>query len=123
MKAVKKQPIVDLNITSVSKAGNGVAQMERPDASPVEIEIPFTTPGDVVRAQILKKKKGIIFGKLQEILVASPSRIAPRCIHFGYCGGCRFQHISHQTQLQIKENLVRKYFQHLMTPEVEFRPI
>ena len=46
----------------------------------------------------------MIEARLEEVLTPSPNRIAPRCIHFGTCGGCRLQHLSYSEQLQHKKN-------------------
>ncbi len=62
-------------------------------------------------------------GKLEELLAPSPQRIAPRCIHFGVCGGCRLQHTSYEDQLQSKEDFVRQCFAPILTEQVDICPI
>jgi 23S rRNA (uracil1939-C5)-methyltransferase len=42
-----------------------------------------------------------------EILKASPQRIAPRCVHFGVCGGCHYQHLPYEEQLKAKTEILR----------------
>jgi 23S rRNA (uracil1939-C5)-methyltransferase len=41
-----------------------------------------------------------------ELLQSSPERVAPRCLHFGTCGGCSMQHLAHDAQLRAKTRLV-----------------
>lgn len=118
-----KNRIVDLSVTKLSDKGNGLALLERSDNPPIEVEIPFTMPGDFVRVELKGKRRGVYKGRLQEILTASPQRVASKCAHFGVCGGCRLQHIPYENQLNFKEELVRRCFDTLLTPEVVFHPI
>jgi len=67
----------------------------------------FTLPGEQVRIQIVDDKKGYARGSLLEVLEASPDRIAPRCPHFTFCGGCHYQHIPYQAQLEAKTEILR----------------
>lgn len=120
---LKKLRSVELTIDSLSKKGNGLGMWKREDGSSVQVEVPFTLPGDHVRTSLRRKRGGCYSSILEEVLTPSPQRIAPRCVHFGVCGGCRLQHLSYENQLQYKENLVRQSFEKNLTPEVDFRPI
>lgn len=82
-------PPVELAIESVGGEGDGVA------AGP--IFVPFTLPGERVRAQGAGERRELI-----EVLQASAERIAPACPHFGRCGGCALQHWSHEPYLAWK---------------------
>lgn len=68
--------------------------------------IPFTMPGDVVRAQILENKKNFIRAEVLEILEPSPERVTPPCAYFSLCGGCQWQHIPYALQLEYKTKIV-----------------
>lgn len=119
-----KPRVVDLQVTSLSKKGNGIALLDSSENQPShQVEIPFTMPGDTVRVSLSRKRNGSYKGQLQEVVVPSPQRIAPRCVHFATCGGCRMQHISYEDQLKHKEHLVQKAFGELLTPEVNVNPI
>lgn len=120
-KNTKRQ--AEVEITSFSKKGNGLGKFTIQDGSTREAEIPFTMPGDRVQACLTKRRAGLSSGQLEEILQTAPNRIAPRCVHFGVCGGCRWQHVPYSEQLQIKQDLVRKYFRDLLSDAIEFRPI
>lgn len=118
-----KSRSVELRIASLSSKGNGLASFESQTGKPQAVEVPFTAPGDQVRAQLQRKQGGAYKGRLEEILSPAPERISPRCVHFGVCGGCRLQHLAYENQLQYKESFVRQCFKKLVTPETPFYPI
>ncbi len=74
-------------------------------------------PGEEVRFRYLNRKRRFDTGVTQEILVSSPHRVAPRCPHFGVCGGCRLQHLDPTEQLAAKEGVVREAFTHIARVE------
>ncbi len=63
-------------------------------------------PGDVVKARVFKRKKKYAEARLLELLTPSPLRTDPRCQYFGTCGGCRWQHVSYEAQLEAKRQSV-----------------
>jgi 23S rRNA (uracil1939-C5)-methyltransferase len=69
--------------------------------------VPFGLPGEIVKARVVAEKRGLVHLALVEVLEPSPDRIIPRCSHFGVCGGCHYQHISYQAQLQGKADILR----------------
>lgn len=119
----KPQRIVEILIDRFSKEGHGIGLAELPNGTTISVEVPFTIPGDRAKAILLSKKKGITTSFLQEILVSSPDRIAPRCIHFASCGGCRWQQIPYNQQLHQKESFVRQCFSAYLNDAVTFHPI
>jgi 23S rRNA (uracil1939-C5)-methyltransferase len=69
--------------------------------------VPFGLPGETVRVRIVEEKRGHARAELVEVLEPSPLRIPPKCRHFGVCGGCHYQHLSYQAQLQGKTDILR----------------
>jgi 23S rRNA (uracil1939-C5)-methyltransferase len=63
-------------------------------------------PGDTVNASLTKIKTNFLEGRVTAITEFSKDRTDPFCIHFGLCGGCSWQHISYETQLQYKQKQV-----------------
>lgn len=63
-------------------------------------------PGDTVNAQLTKIKSSFLEGRVTAITSFSKNRTEPFCIHFGMCGGCSWQHINYETQLQYKQQQV-----------------
>ncbi len=93
---------IEAQIDTLSSKGNGLGAYQRLDGATASAQVPFTLPGEKVRAALIKKRRGVAECRLVQILNPSPARIAPKCQHFGECGGCRFQHISYAAQLENK---------------------
>ena len=72
------------------------------------IFVPYTLPGETVRAEITKDKGRYAFARLVEVLEPSDDRVAPLCPYFGPtgCGGCQWQHVDYQAQLRFKAEIV-----------------
>jgi len=73
------------------------------------IFVPYTMPGEEVLVGIVEDKGRYARAQLAEILSPSPRRVTPQCPHFGLgrCGGCQWQHIAYQAQLEFKAAVVR----------------
>jgi len=69
--------------------------------------VPFGLPGERVRIHLTEEKRNFARGELVEILDPSPKRIEARCIHFGVCGGCHYQHLPYDEQLKAKREILR----------------
>jgi len=63
-------------------------------------------PGDTVDISLTKIKSSFLEGKVVAIKKLSGNRVTPFCIHFGTCGGCSWQHLNYETQLQYKQQQV-----------------
>lgn len=66
------------------------------------IEGSNVSPGDKVKLWVNNRKKNYAEANVLEILEPSPLRIAPFCQHFGVCGGCKWQHVPYEKQLELK---------------------
>lgn len=81
-------------------------------------------PGDTVSVQTFKKRKGYYEGRVQELLKPSPDRVEPKCVHFGTCGGCKWQHMDYRAQLRYKQEEVVQNLQRIGKVELpEIEPI
>ena len=69
--------------------------------------VPRAAPGDRLRVQIDRIKGSVSFASIQEIITPSPQRIAPPCPYFGRCGGCDFQQLTYEAQLETKKEIIR----------------
>ncbi len=70
--------------------------------------VPLALPGEQARVRVTDAKRGYAAAEIEEIVVASPDRIAPQCRHFGACGGCTYQHADYATQLKWKQAILRE---------------
>lgn len=99
---LKKNDIINLTITSTTADGSGVGKTD----DGMAVFVPLSAVGDDLKVRILKVKKNYAFGKIEEILLASKSRIDPDCDCFSRCGGCVWRHISYEAECEIKEQKV-----------------
>lgn len=93
--------IVEITITDLTDSGDGVGRYGQK-----VIFVPDTVPGDRLLARLTVVKPKYVYGKLHQLLEASKYRIKPYCIVADKCGGCQWQHISYEYQLQAKQNQV-----------------
>lgn len=105
----KSLPLLEgLEISGVAAEGKAIARARLSADSERElvIFIPYGAPGDVADVQIDRKKHSFAEGHIVTLLKESAVRTAPRCAHFGVCGGCRWQHIGYPEQLAFKRQQV-----------------
>lgn len=115
---LKKNEVIELEITDVTNEGNGVGRY-----NDIAVFVPMTAVGDVIKCQIVKVKKTYCYGIIKEILIASEHRIKSDCPAYRQCGGCSFRHISYEEECRIKENFVKNSFQRIGKLYPEFEPI
>lgn len=75
--------------------------------------VPFALPGERVRVHLVEEKQRYARAELLEVLEASPERSSPLCTHFGVCGGCHYQHMPYQKQLEAKAEILRDQLQRI----------
>jgi len=68
--------------------------------------VPYAIPGERVRVRIAEEKRSYARAELLEVLDASPDRVEAPCPYFGRCGGCQWQHVSYQRQLDLRLEVV-----------------
>jgi predicted RNA-binding protein with TRAM domain len=85
-------------IESATHDGRGIAAV-----TGKKVFVAGALKGETVRFQRRKRRRNYDEAELLEVLEASPARIEPRCAVFGRCGGCSLQHISQDSQRDIKQ--------------------
>jgi len=103
MSKKKKEPIeiTGLEITGIAAEGKSLAKYDGK-----VVFLPFGAPGDIVNARLTKRKHSYCEGYITEIVTTSAIRQTPRCEHFTICGGCKWQHLPYEYQLQFKQQQV-----------------
>jgi 23S rRNA (uracil1939-C5)-methyltransferase len=102
MSRKKELPVLEnVRIADIGSEGNAIARVDN-----MVVFVPMLIPGDVVDIKVIKKRKKYIEGRVVKFREYSPDRIKPRCIHFGVCGGCKWQHLPYELQLKHKEKQV-----------------
>lgn len=93
-----------LVIENINSLGQGVARW---GAERFVVFVPGALPGETVRGTLvqLKKQYGVV--EFSEIIETHPGRVDPLCPHFSECGGCSLQHAGYDTQLRLKEEILR----------------
>lgn len=79
------------------------------------VTIKNTIPGQTVRFQATKVRKGKAEGRLLEVLSRSPLECEPACRHFADCGGCTYQNLPYEEQLRLKEHQVKELLDQAVT--------
>jgi 23S rRNA (uracil-5-)-methyltransferase RumA len=96
-----------------------VIRVDFPNKGIIEVDgekvaVKETITGQKVRFVVKKARKGKSEGRLIEILEKSSLETEqPSCEHFGPCGGCTYQTISYQSQLEMKSNQVKRLIDHV----------
>ena len=94
--------LFDVLLEKLTYGGEAMGRL--PDGRAVFV--PFGLPGENVRVELTEDKKNFARGKLLEVIQASPERIQPKCKHFGLCGGCHYQNLPYEKQLQAKTEIL-----------------
>ncbi len=114
-----KKEIILNNITIEAVAAEGKA-LAHVDGAVVFVQ--FAVPGDVVDIKVTRKKKNYMEGYILNIVKPSAHRLEPFCKYFGICGGCKWQPLPYEMQLQAKQQQVYDQLVrigHLQVPEIQ----
>jgi 23S rRNA (uracil1939-C5)-methyltransferase len=98
---VSRDQELELTIDSLAYGGNGVARLNG-----FVVFVKRALPGDTVRARVTKVKRNHAEAVSLEIVEAGAPRVHAPCAHYPACGGCRFQDLAYEAQLQAKAQQV-----------------
>lgn len=114
---LKKGEQIELHVEKFADRGKSLARQNG-----FVVFVPWAVPGDRIRARIARVKKSYADAHLEEVIQPSSLRTEPRCFYFGTCGGCKWQHVEYQAQLQAKTDSVRDALHRVAgLPDVEVR--
>ena len=131
---------IELEITTLTNLGSGLGRVALPESQisdlkseittrpPAEagnwvVMVPFTLPGERVRARIFRNQKNFSEADLVAVLTPSPHRVAARCSLFGRCGGCQYQHLAYAEQLRWKQRQVGELLKYMVGVEFPVNPV
>ena len=100
-RGAKNQIFGNVTIIDIAEEGKGVGK-----ADDFVLFVEKAVPGDVVDVQVYRSKKNFGEAKIIDLKKASQYRVDPFCEHFGTCGGCKWQHMTYDAQLQFKQKSV-----------------
>ena len=106
---------LELEIATLTNLGSGLGRVALPGETEAKwvVMVPFTLPGERVRARIFRNHKNFSEADLVAVTVPSPHRVAPVCPLFARCGGCQYQHLAYAEQLAWKRRQVAELLQHM----------
>jgi 23S rRNA (uracil1939-C5)-methyltransferase len=90
-----------VTIVDLTHDGVGVADLDGR-----RIFVADALPGERVEIALRKRRRKLQEADLTSVLEPSPSRVQPQCEHFGRCGGCALQHLTHGAQVPFKQQVV-----------------
>jgi len=94
--------IIEVEIERIVPGGVGLAH-----AGGKTIFVMLAAPGDCLRVRVDGVKGTVAFASIVEVIAAGPQRSEPPCPYFGRCGGCDFQQLTYEAQLQAKVEIIR----------------
>jgi 23S rRNA (uracil1939-C5)-methyltransferase len=93
---------IDARIERIVPRGFGIAFVEG-----LTVLVSLAAPGDELTVRLTEIKKRLAFAEIVSINVSSKDRQEPPCQYFGECGGCDFQQLNYQAQLDAKVGIIR----------------
>src|SRR4051794_25403351 len=94
---VQRDQELELTIDSLAYGGNGVARLDG-----FVVFVRRGLPGDTVRARVTKVQRRHAEALATEVVAPGPKRVDAPCAHYPACGGCRFQDLAYEAQLEAK---------------------
>ena len=118
---VKKNDIIELDITDLNNLGCGVGKTQ----DGVVVFVKGAVTGDRILAKIIKVTSSFLVGRLEKILVSSPNRMDGKglrqkdCKAPQSCGGCVYRNITYEHELVLKQDYVKNCFRKAGLPDVK----
>ncbi|WP_407352340.1 23S rRNA (uracil(1939)-C(5))-methyltransferase RlmD [Luteimonas sp. R10] len=111
----------ELDIVDLSHDGRGVARREGGKT----VFVSGALPGERVMAKQTRRSRSFDEAVTLEVLQPSADRVAPRCPHFGTCGGCVLQHLAEDRQIAAKQRVLLENFERIghVAPEAVLPPL
>jgi 23S rRNA (uracil1939-C5)-methyltransferase len=116
---VASQAVEVATVAGLTHTGEGIIRDGK------AVFVPGALPGESIRFRRTRAHRQHDEAELIEVLTPAAERVAPRCPHFGVCGGCALQHLAPEAQLQAKEAELRDNFERVarVTPRFWLPPL
>jgi 23S rRNA (uracil1939-C5)-methyltransferase len=110
----------EADIVDLAHDGRGVARVDGK-----AVFIAGALPGERVSFHTIRRRRQMDEAALGEVLIPSPDRVAPKCAHFGICGGCSLQHLAAPAQLAAKQRQLLETLERIgrVRPERILEPV
>ena len=92
-----------LTLTDMAYEGHAIGRLDN-----LVVFAEYGIPGEEVVVEIYRKTADFASARVVEVLRASPDRVEAPCQYFGVCGGCHWQHIAYERQLELKHHVVQE---------------
>ena len=99
----RREPILIENIEIIDTANKGKSVAKHEGRA---IFVQGGVPGDICDITVFKRRKKFWEARIEKIHTYSDRRTEPKCEHFGTCGGCKWQNMKYESQLNFKQNEV-----------------
>jgi 23S rRNA (uracil-5-)-methyltransferase RumA len=115
---MKKGEVIEVNIDDIKFPNKGVSTYNGKS-----VTIKGALPGQKISARISKIRHGVIDAKTLEVIEKAQYEQEPNCKHFSDCGGCSYQNVPYEKQIEIKSKQVKTILDNVLTDDYEFLPI
>jgi len=92
-----------LTLTDMAYEGHAIGRLDD-----LVVFAEYGIPGEEVVVEVYRKTSAFANARVVEVLKASPDRVEAPCQYYGLCGGCHWQHISYEAQLELKRHVVQE---------------
>jgi len=117
---------IELTVSTLTNLGTGLGRMdlEGPESGRKwVVMVAFALPGERIRAKVYRNHANYSEADLVEVLEASPHRIEAKCPLFGRCGGCQYQNLEYEEQLEWKRRQVAELIEHMAGLTLAVAPV
>ena len=115
---LRKNDVFTMTCDAFGQDAQGVCRHEG-----MAVFVPGMLPGETARVRIVKPEKRYAFGRVDELLTASPDRREPFCPVYKRCGGCSCQHMTYGATLDFKRDQVQELLRRVGGLSIEVPPV
>ena len=100
--------LYNVTISDIAFGGKGIARVDG-----MAVFVDQAIPGDIADIEVVRKKKNYAEARVVELVHPSSDRIPPHCPYSGVCGGCKWQFVDYNRQLEYKQQHVEGALTHI----------